>query len=140
MAQTVDDKKIIYSMHRVSRAHGTKQVIKDITLGLVYGAKIGVIGLNGSGKSTLLRIMAGRDDDYAGEIARAPGYSVGFLEQEPHLEPRKTVIEVVKEGVAETVALLAEFDRISEAYWEPDADYEKLDEADAWTLGWSASR
>ncbi|HKJ85216.1 MAG TPA: energy-dependent translational throttle protein EttA [Spirochaetia bacterium] len=145
MASTVDDKKIIYSMHRVSRSHGTKQVIKDITLGFFYGAKIGVIGLNGSGKSTLLRIMAGQDEDYVGDIAGSPGYSVGFLEQEPHLEAGKTVIDVVREGVQETVDLLAEFDRISEAYGDPDADYEKLgdqqaklqeklDAADAWNL------
>ncbi len=145
MASTVDDKKIIYSMHRVSRSHGTKQVIKDITLGFFYGAKIGVIGLNGSGKSTLLRIMAGQDEDYVGDISTSPGYSVGFLEQEPHLEPGKTVIDIVREGVQETVDLLAEFDRISEAYGDPDADYEKLgdqqaklqeklDAADAWNL------
>ena len=145
MAQTVDDKKVIYSMNRVSRTHGTRQVLKDITLGFFYGAKIGVIGLNGSGKSSLLRIMAGEDDEYTGEIARAPGYSVGFLHQEPHLEAGKTVIDVVREGVQETVDLLAEFDRISEAYGEPDADYEKLgerqaalqeklDAVDAWNL------
>ena len=145
MATTVDDKKVIYSMNRVSRTHGTKQVLKDITLGFFYGAKIGVIGLNGSGKSTLLRIMAGQDDDYTGEIAASPGYSVGFLEQEPELTPGSTVLACVREGVAETVELLAEFDRISEAYGEPDADFEKLgdrqaalqeklDAADAWNL------
>jgi ATP-binding cassette ChvD family protein len=145
MAQTVDDKKIIYSMHRVSRTHGTKQVLKDITLGFFYGAKIGVIGLNGSGKSTLLRIMAGRDDEYTGDIASSPGYSVGFLEQEPYLTPGSTVTESVREGVQEVVQLLEEFDRISEAYGEPDADYEKLgeqqaalqeklDAVDAWNL------
>ena len=145
MATTVDDKKVIYSMNRVSRTHGTKQVLKDITLGFFYGAKIGVIGLNGSGKSTLLRIMAGQDDDYTGEIAASPGYSVGFLEQEPELTPGSTVLACVREGVAETVGLLAEFDRISEAYGEPDADFEKLgdrqaalqeklDAADAWNL------
>ena len=145
MATTVDDKKIIYSMHRVSRSHGTKQVIKDITLGFFYGAKIGVIGLNGSGKSTLLKIMAGLDEDYVGDIARSPGYSVGFLEQEPQLRDGATVKEIVSEGVQETVNLLAEFDAISEAYGEPDADYdalgetqaklqEKLDAVDAWNL------
>ncbi len=145
MAVTVDDKKVIYSMHRVCRAHGTKQVLTDITLGFFYGAKIGVIGLNGSGKSTLLRIMAGRDDEYSGEIAQAPGYSVGMLEQEPYLEPGRTVLDVVREGVQETADLLAAFDRISEAYGEPDADYEKLgeqqaalqeklDATDAWNL------
>jgi ATP-binding cassette ChvD family protein len=145
MAASADDKKIIYSMHRVSRTHGTKQVIKDITLGFYYGAKIGVIGLNGSGKSSLLRIMAGVDEEYSGEIAASPGYKVGFLEQEPELESGKTVREIVSEGVQETVELLAEFDRISEAYGEPDADYdklgekqsalqEKLDATDAWNL------
>ncbi|MFW5743263.1 MAG: energy-dependent translational throttle protein EttA [Spirochaetota bacterium] len=145
MATTVDDRKVIYSMNRVSRAHGTKQVLKDITLGFFYGAKIGVIGLNGSGKSTLLRIMAGQDDEYTGEIAASPGYSVGFLEQEPELTPGATVLACVREGVAETVELLAEFDRLSEAYGEPDADYdklgeqqaalqEKLDATDAWNL------
>ncbi len=145
MASTVDDKKVIYSMVRVSRAHGTKQVLKEITLGFFYGAKIGVIGLNGSGKSTLLRIMAGNDDDYTGEIAKSPGYSVGLLEQEPPLREGATVMEIVREGVQEVVDLLAEFDAISEAYGDPDADYdklgeqqaklqEKLDAADAWNL------
>ena len=145
MAKTVDDKKVIFSMHRVSRTRGTKEVIKDITLGFYYGAKIGVIGLNGSGKSTLLRIMAGQDDEYTGDIARAPGYSVGFLEQEPELSAGSTVIDVVKEGAQEVVDMLAEFDRISEAYGDPDADYDKLgeqqaklqeqlDAVDAWNL------
>ena len=128
---TVDDKKVIYSMHRVSRAHGTKQVLKDITLGFFYGAKIGVLGLNGSGKSTLLRIMAGQDDEYTGEIAMSPGYSVGFVEQEPELQAGRTVREIVSEGVQEIVDLLAEFDAVNEAYGEPDADYEKLGEKQA---------
>ena len=128
---TVDDKKVIYSMHRVSRSHGTKQVLKDITLGFFYGAKIGVLGLNGAGKSSLLRIMAGRDDEYTGEIAMSPGYSVGFLEQEPDLQAGKTVREIVSEGVQEIVDLLAEFDAVNEAYGEPDADYEKLGEKQA---------
>ncbi len=145
MATTVDDKKIIYSMHRVSRSHGTRQVLKEITLGFYYGAKIGVIGLNGSGKSTLLKIMAGMDEDYTGDIARSPGYTFGFLEQEPELREGATVKDIVSEGVQETVNLLAEFDAISEAYGDPDADYdalgekqaklqEKLDAADAWNL------
>ena len=128
---TVDDKKVIYSMHRVSRSHGTKQVLKDITLGFFYGAKIGVLGLNGAGKSSLLRIMAGRDDEYTGEIAMSSGYSVGFLEQEPDLQAGKTVREIVSEGVQEIVDLLAEFDAVNEAYGEPDADYEKLGEKQA---------
>ena len=128
---TTDDKKVIFSMHRVSRTHGTKQVLKDITLGFYYGAKIGVIGLNGSGKSSLLKIIAGRDKDYSGDVAFAPGYSVGMLEQEPELAAGKTVREVVEEGVEEIKALLRRFDEVNEAYGDPDADYEKLGEQQA---------
>lgn len=142
---TVDDKKIIYSMYRVSRRHGTKQVLKDISLSYFYGAKIGVIGLNGSGKSSLLRIMAGVDTDFTGEVSCAPGYTIGYLEQEPFLRPGKTVKEVVSEGVQEIVDALAEFDRINEAFGDPDADFdklaskqaalqEKLEAMDAWDL------
>ena len=142
---TVDDKKIIYTMYRVSKKHGTKQVLKDISLSYFYGAKIGVIGLNGSGKSSLLRILAGADTEFAGETSVSPGYTIGFLEQEPHLEPGKTVKEIVSEGVQEIVDLLAEFDKVNEAYGDPDADFdklatrqaalqEKLDAADAWNL------
>ena len=145
MAKTVDDKKIIYTMDRVSRTHGTKQVLKDISLSYFYGAKIGVIGSNGSGKSSLLRIMAGIDGDYTGEVSSAPGYTVGYLEQEPQLQSGKTVREVVSEGVQELVDLLAEFDKINEAFGDPDADMdklmekqakvqEKLDATDAWNL------
>lgn len=126
MAKTTDDKKIIYTMDRVSRSHGTKQVLKDISLSYFYGAKIGVLGLNGSGKSSLLRILAGVDTEFTGETSCAPGYSIGYLEQEPHLEPGKTVKEVVSEGVQETVDLLAEFDAINEAFGDPDADMDKL--------------
>ncbi|MDD3980916.1 MAG: energy-dependent translational throttle protein EttA [Spirochaetales bacterium] len=126
MASTTDDKKIIYSMYRVSRKHGTKQVLKDISISYYYGAKIGVIGLNGSGKSSLLRIMAGTDQDFAGEVSISPGYSVGFLEQEPHLEAGKTVREVVSEGVQEVVDALAEFDAVNEAFGDPDVDFDKL--------------
>ena len=126
MASTYDDKKIIYSMYRVSKRYGTKQVLKDISLSYFYGAKIGVIGLNGSGKSSLLRIIAGRDTEFSGEISCAPGYSVGFLEQEPYLEPGKTVREVVSEGVQEVVDALAEFDQVNEAFGDPDADFDKL--------------
>ena len=126
MATTVDDKKIIYSMYRVSRTHGTRQVLKDISISYFYGAKIGVIGLNGSGKSSLLRIMAGQDTDYTGDISISPGYTIGFLEQEPHLEAGKTVREVVAEGAKEILDLLAEFEAVNEAYGEPDADYDKL--------------
>ena len=131
MAKTVDDKKIIYTMDRVSRSHGTKQVLKNISLSYFYGAKIGVIGLNGSGKSSLLRILAGTDTEFTGETQCAPGYSIGFLEQEPHLEPGKTVKDVVSEGVQETVDLLAEFDAINEAFGDPDADMDKLMEKQA---------
>jgi len=84
MAKTLDDKKIIYTMDRVSKSHGTKQVLKDISLSYFYGAKIGVLGLNGSGKSRLLRILAGTDTEFVGETSCAPGYTIGFLEQEPH--------------------------------------------------------
>ena len=126
MATTVDDKKIIYTMYRVSRKHGTKQVLKDISLSYFYGAKIGVIGLNGSGKSSLLRILAGTDTDFAGETSISPGYTIGFLEQEPRLAEGKTVKEIVSEGVQEVVDLLAEFDKVSEAFGDPDADFDKL--------------
>jgi len=145
MATTYDDKKIIYTMFRVSRRHGVKQVLKDISLSYYYGAKIGVIGLNGSGKSSLLRIMAGVDTEFGGEVSCAPGYSIGYLEQEPHLQAGKTVREVVSEGVQEIVDLLAEFDRVNEAFGDPDADFdkladkqaklqEKLDASEAWDL------
>lgn len=131
MATTYDDKKIIYTMHGVTKVHGTKEVLKDINLSYFYGAKIGVLGLNGSGKSTLLRILAGVDEDYTGDISISPGYTIGYLEQEPKLTPGKTVKEVVSEGAAEITALLAEFDAVNEAYGDPDADYEKLGERQA---------
>ena len=123
---TVDDKKIIYSMHRVSKKYGTKQVLKDISISYYYGAKIGVIGLNGSGKSSLLRILNGTDTEFAGETDCSPGYTIGFLEQEPHLQAGKTVREIVSEGVQEIVDALAEFEKVSEAFGEPDADFDKL--------------
>ncbi len=123
---STDDKKIIYSMYKVSRTHGTRQVLKDISLSYFYGAKIGVIGLNGSGKSSLLRILAGVDTEFSGETAVSPGYTIGFLEQEPHLEAGKTVREIVAEGAREITDLLAQFDAVNEAYGEPDADYDKL--------------
>jgi sulfate-transporting ATPase len=145
MATTFDDKKIIYTMDRVTKRHGTKVVLKDIRLSYYYGAKIGVIGLNGSGKSSLLRILAGRDAEILGETSVAPGYTIGFLEQEPFLEPGKTVKEIVSEGVQEIVDQLAEFEAIGEAYGDPDADFdklaakqaklqEKLDSNDGWNL------
>lgn len=145
MAKTIDDKKIIYTMDRVSRAYGTKVVLKDISISYYYGAKIGVIGENGAGKSSLFKIFAGIDKDYTGETKLLPGYSMGYLEQEPYLEPGKTVLEVVKEGVKPITDLLAEFDKVNEAFGDPDADFdklcarqaeiqEKLDAADAWNL------
>jgi energy-dependent translational throttle protein EttA len=145
MATTFDDKKIIYTMDRVTKRYGTKVILKDIRLSYYYGAKIGVIGLNGSGKSSLLKILAGVDTEILGDTSVAPGYTIGMLEQEPKMDAGKTVKEVVSEGVQEIVDLLAEFEKIGEAYGEPDADYEKLaakqakiqeklDETDAWNL------
>jgi energy-dependent translational throttle protein EttA len=123
---TTDDKKIIYTMHRVSKRHGTKQVLKDINLSYFYGAKIGVIGLNGSGKSSLLGILSGMDQEFEGETSISPGFTIGYLQQEPELAAGKTVREVVAEGVQEIMDLLTEFDKVNEAYGDPDADYEKI--------------
>src|SRR5512135_1019745 len=110
MANALD--KIIYSMIRVSKIYNNKPVLKDITLSYFYGAKIGVIGLNGSGKSSLLRILAGADKDFLGETVLSPGYTVGFLEQEPKLDDKKTVRQIVEEGVSETVDALNEYNLI----------------------------
>ncbi len=126
MAKQEEPNKVIYSMVGVGKVHGPKQVLKDIYLGYFYGAKIGVIGANGSGKTTLLRIMAGEETEFLGEVHKTAGYTVGHLEQEPKLDPEKTVLDVVKEGVAETVALLKRYDEINEAFADPDADYDKL--------------
>src|SRR6186713_1256371 len=110
----MDDRKIIFSMIGVGKVHPpNKQVLKDIYLSFFYGAKIGVLGLNGAGKSTLLRIIAGVDENYLGEITMSPGYSVGYLEQEPLLNEQKTVRQVVEEGVQEVVDTLREFDEIN---------------------------
>ena len=141
------EQKIIYSMVSVSKTHGTKTVIKDISLSYFYGAKIGVLGLNGSGKSSLLRIMAGVDHEFLGEALLSDGYSVGFLEQEPHLEQGKTVKQIVEEGVQNVVDLMREFDEINLKFGEEmDADamdrliarqaevQDLLDRMDAWTL------
>ena len=138
---------VIYSMNKVGRLipSSNKMILRDISLGFYYGAKIGVLGLNGAGKSTLLRIMAGIDNDYIGEISAAKGYTVGFLEQEPKLDETKTVIEVVKEAVAPIVEMLARFDEVNAKFAEPDADFdalvteqsklqEQLDKHDAWNL------
>ena len=146
-----DDKKIIFSMVGVSKTYPPqKTVLKDIYLSFFYGAKIGIIGLNGSGKSSLLKIIAGIDKNYQGEVVFSPGYSVGYLEQEPQLDPEKTVIEVVREGVKPIMDLLAEFDQVNEAFADPevleDPDkmealiarqaelQDKLDAADAWNI------
>ena len=144
---TEDTKKIIYSMINVGKLHGTRQVLKNISLSYFYGAKIGVLGLNGSGKSTLLKIMAGVDTDIIGETILSKGFTVGFLEQEPLVDSNKTVREVVEEGVQETVDLLNEYEKISEAFADPMSDdemdallekqgklQEKLDHIDAWDL------
>lgn len=122
-----------------------KTILKDIYLSFFYGAKIGVLGLNGAGKSTLLKIIAGLDKNYQGEVVFSPGYKVGYLSQEPDLDPTKTVRQIVEEGVGETMALLAEFDAVSAAFGEPDADFdallkrqseiqEALDASDAWNI------
>jgi sulfate-transporting ATPase len=143
----MNDQQVIFSMVRVSRIFppGNKPVLRDISLGFFYGAKIGVLGLNGAGKSTLLRIIAGRDDGYSGEVVFSPGYSVGLLEQEPQLDSQKTVKQVVEEAVQPVVDALRQFDEVSARFAEPDADFdalieeqgrlqEYLDQHDAWTL------
>jgi len=146
-----DDKKVIFSMVGVSKIYPPqKQVLKNIYLSFFYGAKIGIIGLNGSGKSSLLKIIAGIDKDYQGEVVFSPGYSVGYLEQDPRLDPEKTVIEIVREGVQPVMDLLAEFDKVNESFADPDVleDPDKmealiarqaelqdaLDAADAWNI------
>ncbi|POS01551.1 energy-dependent translational throttle protein EttA [Flavobacterium croceum] len=147
-----DDKKVIFSMSRVSKTYSSsnKQVLKDIYLSFFYGAKIGILGLNGSGKSSLLKIIAGVDKNYQGDVVFAPGYTVGYLEQEPQLDENKTVIEVVREGVSEIVAILDEFNKINDMFGLPevyeDADkmqklmdrqaelQDKIDAAGAWEL------
>ncbi|HOC41599.1 MAG TPA: energy-dependent translational throttle protein EttA [Thermoanaerobaculales bacterium] len=146
-AKRDEPNKVIYSMVGVGKVHGKKQVLKDISLGYFYGAKIGVIGLNGSGKSTLLKIMAGVDTEHLGEVACSPGYSVGYLEQEPRLDPGKTVLDVVREGMGEAAELLRRFEEIGERFAEPLDDderaallerqgeiQERLDALGAWDL------
>ena len=142
----VDDKKIIFSMVGLNKSFGPqKQVLKNIYLSFFYGAKIGIIGLNGAGKSTLLKIIAGIEKEYQGEVVWSPGYSVGYLEQDPKLDPNKTVREVVQEGVQPIMDMLKEYDDINMAFAEPDADFDKLlarqaelqdklDAADAWNI------
>ena len=138
--------QIIFSMERVSKViPPSRQILKNIYLSFFYGAKIGVLGLNGSGKSTLLRVIAGLDKAITGDVVFSPGYTVGMLEQEPQLDPTKTVRQVVEEGVQDVVDLLKEFDEINEAFADPDADFdkllarqgevqEKLDHHEAWEL------
>jgi energy-dependent translational throttle protein EttA len=147
-----DDKKVIFSMQKLSKSYqgSDKQVLKNIYLSFFYGAKIGILGLNGSGKSSLLKIIAGVDKNYQGDVVFQPGYTVGYLEQEPHLDETKTVIEIVREGVAETMAILDEFNKINDMFGLPevyeDADkmqklmdrqaelQDKIDAAGAWEI------
>ncbi len=139
--------KIIYSMYKVSKFYNKKPIIKDISISYFYGAKIGVLGLNGSGKSTLLKIMAGIDQDYNGDVTSTPGYSIGFLEQEPTFDPERTVKEVVQEGAGEAAQLMAEYETINEKFGESMSDdemdklikrqgevQEKIDDLDAWDI------
>ena len=141
-----DDKKIIFSMVGVSKSFSPqKRVLNNLYLSFFYGAKIGIIGLNGAGKSTLLKIIAGIEKNYEGEVVFSPGYSVGYLEQDPQLDPEKTVRECVQEGVQPIMDMLAEYDAINMAFAEPDADFDKLlarqaelqdklDSVDAWNI------
>jgi len=147
-----DDKKVIFSMNKVSKTYQStgKQVLKDIYLSFFYGAKIGILGLNGSGKSTLLKIIAGVEKNFQGDVTFSAGYNVGYLEQEPQLDPENTVLEIVKEGVAETVAILDEYNKINDMFGleevYSDADkmdklmaqqaelQDKIDAANAWEL------
>ena len=147
MAETKDDKKVIFSMVNVSKIYDKKAVLKDIYLSYYYGAKIGVLGLNGSGKSSLLRIMAGLDDDIRGETVLSPGYTVGMLEQEPKLDPEKTMRQIAEEGLPEAMAALKEYNDISDKLAEPMDDkkmnalidrqskvQEKIDALNAWDV------
>ena len=141
-----DDKKIIFSMVGVSKSFSPqKRVLNNIYLSFYYGAKIGIIGLNGTGKSTLMKIIAGVEKNYEGEVVFSPGYSVGYLEQDPKLDPEKTVRECVQEGVQPIMDMLREYDEINAAFAEPDADFDKLlarqaelqdklDSSDAWNI------
>ena len=141
-----DDKKIIFSMVGVSKSFSPqKKVLNNIYLSFYYGAKIGIIGLNGTGMSTLMKIIAGVEKNYEGEVVFSPGYSVGYLEQDPKLDPEKTVRECVQEGVQPIMDMLREYDEINAAFADPDADFDKLlarqaelqdklDSSDAWNI------
>ncbi len=142
----MSDQQVIFSTMRLGRIYPpNKQVLRDISLGFYYGAKIGVLGLNGSGKSTLLRIIAGVDTEYIGELSFSKGYSVGLLDQEPHLDPQKTVRQVVEEGVQPIIELMKQYDEVNNQFADPNADFdalvreqtrlqEELDKLDAWNL------
>ena len=147
--ETMADEKIIFSMNGVGKVlqHNNKVILKDIYLSFFYGAKIGIIGLNGSGKSTLLKIIAGVEKSYKGEVVWAPGYTVGYLEQEPQMDPEKTVLEVVQEGVQEVMDILQEYNDISLKFMEPMDDdqmnrlierqgelTEKIDHVNGWEI------
>jgi len=134
----MSEQQVIFSMSNVSRTFPgeSRPVLRDISLGFFYGAKIGVLGLNGAGKSTLLRIIAGEDDGYEGTVAFSPGYSVGRLPQEPELDPEKTVREIVEEAVQPVVDKLREFDAINEQFSDPDADFEALIEKQGKVQEW----
>ena len=126
-----DDKKVIFSMQKLSKTYpgADKPVLKNIYLSFFYGAKIGILGLNGSGKSSLLRIIAGVDKNYQGDVVFQPGYTVGYLEQDPQLDDSKTVIEIVREGVADTMAVLEEYNSINDLFGLPE-NYEDADKMD----------
>jgi ATP-binding cassette ChvD family protein len=123
--EEMEENKVIYSMSGIGKVvDGKRQILKDIYLGYYYGAKIGVVGLNGSGKSTLLKIMAGLDTDYLGEVAMSKGYTIGYLEQDPQLDPTKTVLDIIQEAVAEPVRLLKRYEEINNQFMEPMSDDE----------------
>src|SRR4030065_640720 len=142
----MSDQQVIFSMHKVGKIYPpNKQVLRDISLGFFYGAKIGVLGLNGSGKSTLLKIIAGVDQEYVGEIGFSKGYTVGLLEQEPILNPEKSVKQVVEEAVQPVITLIHQYEEINNSFNDPSANFdalisdqtrlqEQLDKLDAWTL------
>ncbi len=143
----MSDKQVIFSLVKVGRVYqpNNKQVLRDISLGFYYGAKIGVLGLNGAGKSSLLKIIAGKDDGYTGEMVFSPGYSIGMLEQEPVLDDNKTVQQVVEEAVQPLVDVMKRYDEVNNLFAEPDADFdallaeqaklqEEIEKHDGWTL------